>query len=133
MKRTPTGRAGIIAPSFDHASSLGRELLDDTSGKCRLRILKEKRIGQYAESAPGAIFWEESDARAISPLELARRATASYPDLFRPALAGLANLKKESLERIAGRVPTPWMSGAARQFAIELTCYNLKQLREIVS
>ncbi|MEP7364586.1 MAG: HipA domain-containing protein, partial [Acidobacteriota bacterium] len=131
VKRTPRGRTGMIAPSFDHASSLGRELLDDTPGKCRVRILKENRIEQYAEKAPGAIYWNENDKRAIGPLELVRRAAAAYPDLFRPALAGLDSLEKESVERIVGRVPQGWMSGVARQFALELTCYNLKQLKEI--
>jgi hypothetical protein len=131
VKGTPTRRTVIIAPSFDHASSLGRELLDDTAGKCRMRILKEGRIGRYAENAPGAVYWDESDR--LSPLELTRRAARLYPDLFRPAFASLGKLEKESLERIVQRVPADWMSEAARQFAIELTCYNLKQLREMAA
>jgi hypothetical protein len=87
VKRTPTGRSGIIAPTFDHASSLGRELLDDTPGKCRVRILKENRIGAYAEKASGAIYWEEGDKRAVSPLELVRRASRLHPNLFSRAFA----------------------------------------------
>jgi hypothetical protein len=131
VKRTPRGMTGIVAPSFDHASSLGRELLDDTRGKCRLRILKENRIGPYAENAPGAIYWDEGDNRAVSPLELVRRAARLHPDLFRRAFALLDKLERASLERIVARIPEGWMSDAARQFAIELTCYNLKQLKEI--
>lgn len=131
VKRTPRGMTGMIAPSFDHASSLGRELLDDTQGKCRVRILRENRIGLYAENAPGAIYWDEGDKRAISPLELVRRAALLHPDLVRRAFALLDKLERESLERIVGRIPAGWMSDAARQFAIELTCYNLKQLKEI--
>ncbi len=131
VKQTPKGRTRIIAPSFDHASSLGRELLDDTPGKCRVRILKENRIGHYAENAPGAIYWDENDKRAISPLELVRRAARMHPDLFRRAFVLLDKLEKQSLERIVERVPPGWMSGVARQFAIELTCYNLTQLKKI--
>lgn len=130
-RRTPAEAVQFIAPSFDHASSLGRELLDDTPGRCRARILREGRIGQYAENAPGAIYWEERDRRALGPLRLIRRAAMEYPDVFRPALAGLDTLKRETLERIVGRVPDGWMSDLARQFAIELTCYNLNQLKEI--
>jgi hypothetical protein len=131
VKRTPRGRTGIIAPSFDHASSLGRELLDDGPGKCRARILQENRIGQYAENAPGAIYWNADDRRAISPLELVRRAAKLHPDLFGRAFVSLDKLEKESLERIVERVPQGWMSHAARQFAVELMCYNLEQLKEI--
>jgi hypothetical protein len=37
-KRTPGGWTEIVAPSFDHASSLGRELLDEGSGKSRRKF-----------------------------------------------------------------------------------------------
>jgi hypothetical protein len=131
IKRTQTGRRGMIAPSFDHASSLGRELLDDTEGRCRARFLRENRVGPYSEKAPGAIYWHESDRRAISPLELVRRAAQAYPELFGRAFAALDKLERASLERIVSRVPAGWMSDVARQFAIELTCYNLKQLKDI--
>ncbi len=131
VKRTASGLTGMIAPSFDHASSLGRELLDEGMGKSRARILAEKRIGQYAENARGAIYWDADDRRALSPLDLVRRAVGFYPDLFRPAFAGLDKLERETLERIVARVPPGWMSDVARQFAIELTCYNFQRLKEI--
>lgn len=43
----------------------------------------------------------------------------------------LISFERESLERIVGRIPAGWMSDVARQIAIELTCYNLMQLKEI--
>jgi len=133
VEHTQRGMLGTIAPSFDHASSLGRELQDDTSGKCRLRILGENRIGRYAEHAPGAIYWQESDKRAISPLELVRRASRLHPDLFRRAFTLLDKLDQGGLQEILGRIPAGWMSDIARRFALELTCYNLGQLREMAS
>lgn len=39
---------GFVAPSFDHASSLGRELLDDR----RDRLLDEDRVGNYVARGP---------------------------------------------------------------------------------
>ncbi len=77
-KRTPSGWTGMVAPTFDHASSLGRELLDDGTGKCRRRILEEGRLPRYAEKAPGAIYWNSSDRKGISPLDLVRRASVQY-------------------------------------------------------
>ena len=133
VERTSAGMTGMVAPSFDHASSLGRELLDDSPGKCRVRILRESRIGQYAENAPGAIYWNPDDKRALSPLELVRRAARSQPDLFRRALAALDKLEEGTVEHVVERVPPGWMSDVARTFAIELTCYNLKQLKEIAA
>ena len=73
---------GFLAPSFDHASSLGRELRDDK----RERRLGESRINAYIERGCGAVYWSEDDPRGVSPLELVRRATREYAELFRPAL-----------------------------------------------
>jgi len=130
-KRTPGGWTGMVAPTFDHASSLGRELLDEGTGKSRRRILEEGRIPRYAEKAPGAIFWQTTDRRGISPLELVRRAAALQPRLFRRALLRLSKLSRDGLRRVVDRVPEGWMSELARAFAVELMCYNLEQMRRI--
>lgn len=130
-KRVGDRWQGMVAPTFDHASSLGRELIDVSEGKCRQRILKERRIGAYAEKAPGAIFWEKADKRGLSPLELVRRAAPVHPDLFRPALARLERLNRPKLAAIIARVPEGWMSPLAREFAVELMCYNFAELRKV--
>lgn len=122
---------GTLAPTFDHASSLGRELLDEGEGKCRRLILTEKRVGAYAEKAPGAIYWAQSDKKGISPLELVRRAVATHPRFFRPTLEKLKRLDKPKAAGIIARVPDAWMSGPARDFALELVCYNIEQLRRL--
>ena len=117
-----------VAPSFDHASSLGRELQDER----RDRILAENGIGDYAEKGRGAIYWSETDRRGPSPLELVRRTTRSYPDLFRPALTKLEKLDGGSVDDLVNRVPSDWMSSSARKFAIALMHYNLEQLQELL-
>ena len=115
---------GFVAPSYDHASSLGRELRDER----RDRLMAENRIGDYAERGRGAIYWSEDERYGPSPLELVRRAAPTYPDLFRPALAKLQKLDENSISTIVNRVPDNWMSPAARAFAIALMCYNFEQL-----
>jgi hypothetical protein len=130
-KRTERGWQGMVAPTFDHASSLGRELLDEGVGKCRRRLLQESRVGDYAERARGAIFWQATDTHGLSPIELMRRAASSYPELFGPALHRLGKLDLSTLHDIVWRVPEEWMSELARTFAVELMCYNLDQLRKI--
>ena len=79
----------------------------------------------------GAIFWDRSDKRGLSPLELVRRAAGLHPELFQSALARLERLDRQGLETIVGRVPGAWMTPLAREFAVELMCYNTEQLRRI--
>ena len=108
------GWMGNIAPSYDHASSLGRELRDER----RNRLLDENRVGDYVERGHGAIYWSEEDQHGPSPLELARRSTRSYPDFFLPAIENLKSLDQGSLVELFDRVPRNWMSPSARKFAL---------------
>ena len=116
-----------LAPSFDHASSLGRELRDEK----RDRLLSEDRVGRYAEKGRGGIYWSEDERRGPSPLALVRRAAHTYPALFRPALAKLNKLDEGSLRNVIDRIPSDWMSPSARKFAMALMHYNLEQLRTL--
>ena len=116
-----------MAPSFDHASSLGRELLDER----RDRLLAENRIGGYAEKGRGAIYWSGDEQHGPSPLDLVRRAVQAYPGLFRPALLKLKKSDKDIFHQIVKQVPSDWMSHSSRMFAVALLLYNYEQLKEI--
>ena len=129
-RRKGDGLRGIVflAPSFDHATSLGRELLDER----RDRFLKENRVGGYVEKGRGAIYWSEDERRGPSPLELVRRAVRTYPDLFRPAVLKLAEIDESVFSQIVERIPLNWMTFLAREFAVKLLYYNYEQLKETV-
>ena len=116
-----------LAPSYDHASSLGRELMDQR----RERILKDKAIHKYSAKGRGAVYWKSDTKHGPSPLDLVRRSVPRYSELFAPSLDRIRNMDEESLKHIVDRIPTGWMTRSARKFAIELMCYNLDRLREI--
>ena len=63
-----------VAPSFDHASSLGRELRPER----RELLLEGSRIGEYVERGRGAIFRSAEDHHGPSPLQLVRFGFSSY-------------------------------------------------------
>ena len=114
-----------VAPSFDHASSLGRELTDIA----RDRLLSKERIGHYVERGNGAIYWSEDERSGPSPLDLVRRATCQCREAFRPVLQKLSKIDDRSVRGVIDRVPDPWMSASARKFAFALMQYNIKQLQ----
>ena len=122
------GLKGFVAPSFDHATSLGRELRDER----RDRFLAENRVGGYAEKGRGAIYWSEDERHGPSPVELMRRAVRTYPDLFRPAVLKLAEIDESVFSQIVERIPLNWMTFLAREFAVKLLYYNYEQLKETV-
>ena len=127
-RRTEDGRwVGYLAPSFDHASSLGRELLD----KRRVSLMANNPVEGYFEKGKGRIYWSESDDDGPSPLELVRRAAREFPDLLGPALTRLKDIEEAALREIVESVPPGWMTDAARRFAIQLISYNCKQLKEL--
>ena len=119
---------GFVAPSFDHASSLGREMKDER----RDRYMAEERVGWYSERARGAIYWFGNERRAPSSLELAWQVHLRYPDLMNPGLRKLEKLDARRLNDLVERVPEGWMTPSERSFAIALMKYNLEQLRRLV-
>lgn len=126
--RTGGGWTRTLAPTFDHASSLGRELSDEK----RNQRLAENSIGHYAHRGRGGIYRSNSDVRAPSPLKLVQLAACGEPDLFRPAISRLEKLDDDSLHEIVNRVPDDWMTPAAQEFAVALMRYNIENMRGMI-
>lgn len=127
-KRVKDRWKGFLAPSFDHASSLGRELLDER----RSLLLRERRVGRYSEGGHGGIYWSSDEKRGPSPLELVRRALVVDPDSMLHGLEALKPVTRSALEGIIARVPDDWMTATARAFTLELLFYNLEQLHRLI-
>ena len=53
-----------LAPTFDHASSLGRELTDEA----RLRYLHDNTVDRYIRNGRGGIFLDAHARRGLSPI-----------------------------------------------------------------
>ena len=119
---------GVVAPSFDHASSLGRELLDNR----RARLLAEDRVGDYVDRGRGAVYWSAQAAHGPSPLELVCRAAPCFPELFRPALAKIDRLDETHIKDLLARMPGQWMSHSAKEFASALMRYSIGRLQEVL-
>ena len=125
LRRTGAKLHGFLAPTFDHASSLGRELSD----KKRRRRLGGGNVGAYSEKGRGGIFWTTAGRYGPSPLDLVRQAAEQYPDLFRHPL-GRVRDRRHKCEAIVRRVPDNWMSLTAKDFTVELLHYNATQLEQ---
>lgn len=125
VERTPTSLRGRLAPTFDHASSLGRELRDEK----REARLQNRVVGRYAEKARGGIYWRDRGRYGPSPLELVRLCACAHPELFQEPIARVRE-RRDRFEEAVRRVPDRWMSEPARAFALALMEYNSEQLEQ---
>lgn len=125
LTRSTSGLRGLLAPTFDHASSLGRELSDEK----RRGRLGNGAVADYSEKGRGGIFWTGSGRYGPSPLDLVRQAAARYPELFQRPLSRVRD-GRPRLEGLVRRVPDDRMSLTVKAFAVALLDYNSRQLEQ---
>ena len=113
-----------LAPSFDHASSMGREMLPDE----RERRLREGSIDAYARRGRGAIFLTTADPHGTNPLELVLRAAPTMPEAFQPWFARVRALSSASIQSIINAVPETLMDSTAKRFTTAFVDYTRTQL-----
>lgn len=119
---------GHLAPSFDHASSLGRELREEK----RVMRLESGTVPAYAEKARGAIYLPGGTGRGPSPLDLVRDSMPTIGHYFRTPLERLSSLRDSDVVEIMDRIPASWISRSAKEFAASLIRYNRDRLLELV-
>ncbi len=116
-----------LAPSYDHASSLGREL---TVAK-RSQLLKDGRVGEYIRRGNGAIFGEEQGRHADNPLGLVVWASQRHPDWFSPWLEAVGKLQEPEIVELLDRMPIDFIDALASDFCREFLTYTINELRKV--
>jgi hypothetical protein len=119
--RTTDRSPDKLAPSYDHASSLGFNLQDDR----RERLLHDTRTFETFLRKGDAYRFE--DGQRTTLVDYAIRALAMAGDLTRTFwLDRLAGLDPTELPLLTARIPT--MSDRARSLAVELLIANRRRL-----
>ncbi len=118
-----------VAPSFDHASSLGRELLDEKKAK----LIQSAAINKYINNGRGGIYWHETDQHGLSPLSLVELAATKYPDYFRPALVAISRIPLGIIQATLDDVPTERASEISKNFAKLLLASTYERLTGLLT
>ena len=105
-----------LAPSFDHASSLGRELADNR----RAEILQQHGILSYLMRGSGGIYTGHLRKRAPSPLRLAQMVCRWRNDIGAFWQQTLSAVPDCSLRDAVWKIPPDFMSDIAKNFAYEI-------------
>lgn len=114
-----------LAPSYDHASSLGREL-DDKTRKERLEGRSKATVATYANKARSA-FWSANGSRKLTPLDALSVATALEAPSFRIWLERLKLTNIKELFSFVERVPEDLLSPIGKRYAREILAHNYQR------
>lgn len=128
LQSEPRVLALSVAPSFDHASSLGRELLDER----RHELLAAGRVGWYVAKGRGGMFRGPDEPHGENPLRFVQLAARAYPAFFRPSLERVAALEAGEVHRILEALPPERASGSAKRFAEAMVLNAQASLIEIL-
>ncbi len=121
-----------LAPTFDHASSLGRELTDDNRKRRLLGKDPRVTVETYASKARSALFEESTDSHPLTTRAaflLAARAMRQSGFYWLQALAGIDD---EQVGGILERIPPECMSVTAKEFARALLAANRSALLDTI-
>jgi hypothetical protein len=116
-----------IAPSFDHASSLGRELRNER----RKLLLATDTVEKYILNGHGGIYWQERDTKGENPFVLALKAAKEFPKYFEPWLRRVRSLQYEDLTGVVARIPDDWMELEAKQLSVKLMTMTVDKLKAV--
>jgi hypothetical protein len=114
-----SGSDGIhrLAPSYDHASSLGRELLD-ANRQVRLETKDPRQtVEHYILRARSGLYADATTARALHPIAAFRLASEQRPEAGEVWLDRLDALREDTLRSITQRIPGSVISEFSRRFA----------------
>lgn len=114
------------APSYDHASSLGRELSDEK----RQLILDSNRLLNYLQGSKvrGGIFVDSNRKRPLSPLRLAKLLCRWQPRFTRPALDIIKSVPNSDFRAVIDKMPSEFMSDIAKEFAYQVVITSKAEL-----
>lgn len=120
-----------MAPTYDHASSMGRELSDE---KRKERLTTKDRgyaVRAFAERAKTP-FRDENTTKKLTTIEALLRVLSAKPSFRSPCLQKIECLTRPVIEEVFLNVPSCCISEVAREFAIRLVQENIQRIKENV-
>jgi len=109
-----------LAPTYDHASSLGRELSDEKR--------KVRSVEAYTQKCRSAFYRNVNDSKPLKTFELFCEVANRYPHAVEVWLSCLENISTEKIDLILQRFPTERLSLISAQFAKNILMFNQKRL-----
>jgi HipA-like C-terminal domain len=124
------GQRVELAPTFDHASSLGREL--EEGGLVRFlsgsRNHTSPSVQTYANKARSAIYRDSQERKPLYTLDVFECFSSRAPKGKSAWLDKLSQIEDDSLRAVVERVPAEVLGASGREFASRVLLYNKSRL-----
>jgi hypothetical protein len=114
----------LAAPSFDHASSLGRELSDER----RRQMMNADGVLHYLRRGHGGVYVDSRRRHALPPLRLAQLLCRWQPEFTRKTLTSIEAVTNLEFKSVIDRIPPEFMSETAKEFAYQVVIISKAQL-----
>ena len=128
----PERRSYQLAPSYDHGSSLGRELHDLSRRITRSRtdILASDGVLDYllGGGSTRGVYIRSCSRRAPPPLVTAKFICRWQPNMVRPWLERLEGTTGAAFRDVIDRIPEEFMSPMARDFTQRILIVSREEL-----
>ncbi len=118
-----------LAPSYDHASSLGRELTDRERERRLTTADSRGDVAAYCARARSAVFPEGATKKALACVQVFENACDRDPSAAKYWRERLVDMASASLQEVAERVPDSLMSPLAKEFASTVLINQLALLK----
>jgi excisionase family DNA binding protein len=121
-----------LAPTFDHASSLGSHESDDNR-KARLTTKDfNRKIQTYVIKARSALYNKQTDNNPMYTLDAFKEAIKIREDSAMVWLRKLDEITRDNLISILNKVPKKIMSDISKEFAQNILEENRRRLIELI-
>jgi hypothetical protein len=113
-----------LAPTYDHAACLGRELQDVK----RQQRLEQNTVPAYAERSRSAFYWQEGDRKPMLTFDVFAVVARVYARSATLWLEQLAKIAPEQFRVLLSQIPPHRISPVALEFAYQMLEFNRSRL-----
>lgn len=119
------GERTYVAPTYDHASCLGRELLDKRID----RLLSDPGgVEKYISKGKGAVYISSEEKHGANPLRLVEFGNRKFPEFFNEAIDNLKSTDLSDMLDLVDMIPSDIISPSARTFVKQFLTYTYNRI-----
>ena len=119
-----------LCPTYDHAASMGRELLDKERIERISTKDKYRSIEHFVQKAQSQLYKFKTDRKPMKTVSAFNYAVQKYPEAKEHWLSKLSSVKNAEIKKVFDRIPPELKSDIGREFAYRVVIENRKRLLE---